>query len=482
MRRRRPGRPDREVLGAALVAVTALLVAHLFTPRGTVENDVSYYQQWAQWASANGFGHAMREYPTPIALLLWLPSLVASTPESYFRLFVAAGVAVAAATTAALLCLPGRGAGRRAAVVFLLALGALGPITFYRFDLLPGALLALACVCLARGSHGWSVAVALGTGVKLWPVVAWPLVLGRRSTRRSEVVSFAATGAALVAVSVAVAGWERLFSPLEWQSGRGLQVESVLASWVLLARTVSPSTWTAELSRANSWDFSGPGVSVTLALGSLAQLVLLAWVVAITVRTWRTRDAQAPVVALAASSVVAVLLATNKVFSPQYVMWLVPVAAVAIALGGRRLPGWWSPALVSTSFLTQLSYPTTYGWLYSGSTGWTFLLGTMVMLTRNALVVALAVSLCRAAWSATRRGVPDGVPGPGPAPAVPVAPRSVPAPGTARAPGTTTDEGGAALVDPPDDATVPGSATPGDPTPADPSADHMTRTEPEETP
>ncbi|WP_312350658.1 hypothetical protein, partial [Actinomyces sp.] len=272
-----------------------------------------------------------------------------------------------------------------------------------------------------------------------------PLVLGRRSTRRSEVVSFAATGAALVAVSVAVAGWERLFSPLEWQSGRGLQVESVLASWVLLARTVSPSTWTAELSRANSWDFSGPGVSVTLALGSLAQLVLLAWVVAITVRTWRTRDAQAPVVALAASSVVAVLLATNKVFSPQYVMWLVPVAAVAIALGGRRVPGWWAPTLVLTAFLTQLSYPTTYGWLYSGSTGWTFLLGTVVMLTRNALVVALAVSMCRAAWTATRRGGP-------------------------------------ALVDPPDSATGSGATAPGDPVPGTPGADHPTPTEPEETP
>ncbi len=444
-RRHLPGRPDREVLGAALVAVTALLGAHLLTPRGTVENDVSYYQQWAQWASANGFAQAMREYPTPVALLLWLPSLVASTPESYLRLFVAAGVAVAAGTTAALLALPGRGVGNRAAVVFLLALGALGPITFYRFDLLPGALLALACVCLARGGRGWSVAVALGTGVKLWPVVTWPLVLGRRSTRRGEVVAFTATGAALVAVSVAVAGWDRLFSPLEWQSGRGLQVESVLASWVLLARTVSPSTWTAELSQANSWDFSGPGVSATLTLGSLAQLVLLGWVVAITVRTWRTHSAHARTVALAASSVVAVLLATNKVFSPQYVMWLVPVAAAAIALGGRRVPGWWAPTLVLTAFLTQLSYPTTYGWLYSGSTGWTFLLGTVVMLTRNALVVALAVSMCRAAWTATRRGGP-------------------------------------ALVDPPDSATGSGATAPGDPVPGTPGADHPTPTEPEETP
>ncbi|MGO3795624.1 MAG: glycosyltransferase 87 family protein [Pauljensenia sp.] len=504
VRRHLAGRPDREVLGVALVAVTALMVSHLLTPRGTVENDVSYYQQWAQWASANGFDQAMREYPTPVALLLWLPSLAATTPESYFRLFVSGGVVLAAGTTTTLLALPGRGAGRRAAVVFLLALGALGPITFYRFDLLPGALLALACVCLARGSRGWSVAVALGTGIKLWPLVTWPLVLGRRSTRRSEMVAFVSTGVALVAVSVAVAGWERLFSPLEWQSGRGLQVESVLASWVLLARTVSPSTWTAELSRANSWDFSGPGVSATLVLGTVAQLALFAWVVAITVRMWRTRDAQAAAAALAASSVVAVLLATNKVFSPQYVMWLVPVAAVAIALGGRGLPGWWTPALVVTSFLTQLSYPTTYGWLYSGSTGWTFLLGTAIMLTRNALVVTLAVSMCRSAWRATRRGVPDGgrspvlvascssgaAPGPStdpvPAGASPVAATSLPGvaslPLVAPAPGATMDEGGAALVHPPDDATDPASTAPVSAVPEDATSDHLTCIEYEEKP
>ncbi|MDN6428549.1 MAG: glycosyltransferase 87 family protein, partial [Propionibacterium sp.] len=391
-----------QLLGAGAFAVVAVLVSRLLTPRATVENDVSYYQQWAQWAGAQGFSGAMREYPTPVALLLWLPSLVATTPQAYFWTFVLIGILMAVATTWVLMHLTPRAQGQRAAVVFLLGLGALGPITFYRFDLLPGALLALACVLLARGRNGWSVAVALGTGIKLWPVLTWPLVLGRRSTRRREVASFVATGSVLVGVSVAVAGWHRLFSPLEWQSGRGLQVESVLASWVLLGRTVSPSTWEAELSKANSWDFSGPGVEATLAVGTVAQLVLLAWTGILTVRMWRTREAQAPLVALAASSVVALLLATNKVFSPQYLMWLIPVAAVALALGGRALPRWWAPALITCAFLTQLSYPAVYGWLYSGSAGWTFLLGTTVMLTRNVLVVALAVSMCRAAWWATR--------------------------------------------------------------------------------
>lgn len=424
----REGGTGALVGGSALVAIAALLLSHLLTPRGTVENDVHYYQQWAEWITRNGLSGAMREYPTPVALLLWLPSLVATTADSYFRLFVALGVVIATATTWTLLALPHRRAGARAAVVFLLGLGALGPITFYRFDLLPGALLALACVLLARGRSGWSVAVALGTGVKLWPVIAWPLVLGRRSTRRREVVGFTATGLALVVVSVAVAGWDRLLSPLGWQSGRGLQVESVLASWILLARTVSPSTWTAQLSDANSWDFSGPGVTATLALGSLAQVGLVAWVVTATWRMWRTRRADPAPVSLCAASLVGVLLATDKVFSPQYVMWWVPVSAVAIALGGRRLPQWWAPALVVTAFLTQLSYPTTYGWLYSGSTGWTFLLGTVVMISRNVLVVVLAVSMCRAAWRAT----------------------TVP----------SADEGGAALVDPGPTATPPAGDAP----------------------
>ncbi len=377
-----------------------MLLSWALTPRGTIENDVGYYFAWTRWASAHGFSGAMTEYPTPALLLLWLPSLIAPTEGVYSGLIVGMGVLVVLVGALALWSLPGRNAGVRSAVVFLACVGALGPITFFRFDLLPGMAVAVACVALARGRRGWSVAIGLGTGIKLWPIIVWALALGDRRNRRREVIELVVTGISLVVVSVAVAGWGRLFSPLSWQSGRGLQVESVLATWVLVARLVAPSTWKATLSDANSWDFSGPGIAVTTSIAGLLSLVLLVWIIAICTRVWRTGAADPLAVSLAASSIIAVLVATDKVFSPQYLMWLVPVAAVAIGLGGRGVPQWWAPVLVGTTFITQLSYPTTYGWLYSGNTGSTFLFGTLIMVVRNVALVVLAVSLCRAAWSA----------------------------------------------------------------------------------
>lgn len=416
-----------------MLAGAALLLSSALTPRGTIENDVGYYHAWVELADRYGFSQILPEYPTPVMLLLWLPTLVAPTQDAYRILFVAASLAGLAAGAAMMTRLPGARARQTAPVVFLACTGALGPITLYRFDLLPGVLLAAACVALAReeaasGSRRrgrdrrpwWSVLVALGTGIKAWPIIVWPLVLGERSRRRREAAGFIATGAVLVAVSVAAAGWGRLFSPLTWQSGRGLQVESVLATWVLLARLVSPSSWTAALSDANSWDFSGPGVSATLALGTAAQVVLLVWIAAVCWRLWRTRAAEALAVAVSATSVVAVLVATDKVFSPQYMMWLAPVAAVACGIGRARVPRWWAPVLVAICALTQLSYPTTYGWLYPGDGGALFLVGTLLMVARNAMVAVFAVSACRTAWRLTAR-VGSAPAGPVPTVSVPLA-------------------------------------------------------------
>ncbi len=407
------------IAGYALIAGAAVALSAALTPNGTIENDVSYYHAWTRLVPHSGFDDVLREYPTPVMLMLWWLGLVAPSDAAYQAGFVVAAVVTSAAGVVVLTGLPGKGAGRAASSVFLACLGTLGPLTLYRFDLLPGLLLATACVVLARQAQRhavpaadsedapvppaprpwWSVLIALGTGIKVWPIIAWPLVLGERTRRRREVAAFIATGTVLVTVSVATAGWGRLISPLTWQSGRGLHVESVLATWVLLARIVSPSSWNARLSDANSWDFSGPGVSATITLGALAQVALFTWIVAISLRLWRTRAAQPLAVSVAATSVVGVFLVTDKVFSPQYMMWLVPVAAVACGLGrGGGVPRWWAPVLVTTCALTQLSYPTIYGWLYAGNTGPLFLAGTLVMVARNLAVLALAVSSCRRAW------------------------------------------------------------------------------------
>jgi hypothetical protein len=101
-------------------------------------------------------------------------------------------------------------------------------------------------------------------------------------------------------------------------------------------------------------------------------------------------------------------------------MWLAPVAAVACGIGRARVPRWWAPVLVVICALTQLSYPTTYGWLYPGDRGALFLVGTLLMVARNAMVAVFAVSACRTAWRLTAR-VGSAPAGPVPTVSVPLA-------------------------------------------------------------
>ena len=63
-------------------------------------------------------------------------------------------------------------------------------------------------------------------------------------------------------VSLLWAGWDRLVSPLGWQSGRGLQVESVWASIPMLARALGLGDYAVTISRFQAFEIYGSGVAV----------------------------------------------------------------------------------------------------------------------------------------------------------------------------------------------------------------------------
>ena len=87
---------------------------------------------------------------------------------------------------------------------------------------------------------------------------------------------------------------------------------------------------------------------------------------------------------VAAAAAIAAFMAFNKVFSPQFMIWLVPVVAL--------VRGWWPRALLAASLvLTQLWFPRDYWHLsleFRARESW-------LLLARDLLVVALFVVLAR---------------------------------------------------------------------------------------
>jgi len=255
-------------------------------------------------------------------------------------------------------------------------------------------------LAMVRRPRWTGVLTAVGVALKLWPVVMLPVFLLRRTGRATVLTAFAITTGVLGAVSLAVAGYARLVSPINWQGARGLQIESVPATPLMLARTVHPhGVWAVRTSTYKATEIFGAGVhAAVLASAVLTALALLAlaWL-------W-LRCRRAPELTtlgwliLAAA---AVLTVTNKTLSPQYILWLGgPVAALFVLApsdqGVRRI----ARLLIVVSVFTQFVYPIWYGRLVN--VGWATPPMTLLLTARNALLCWLAWLAGAEVWRRTR--------------------------------------------------------------------------------
>ncbi len=203
----------------------------------------------------------------------------------------------------------------------------------------------------------------------------------------------------LAVVSLALGGWNRLVSPLAWQSARGLQIESIWATPFMLIRAFSPSSYTVAVSQWQAFEITGRGIAPALtastiatAIGYLAILLTYVW--------WLRRQERTVVeAALIMVLVITVVIVTNKTFSPQYMMWLGGPLAALLAASGRaptdqRAPSWGNlrtlaACVLGLTLVTQLVYPIMYPPLVHG--GPLLLLATVVLVLRNVALVAFLI-------------------------------------------------------------------------------------------
>lgn len=393
-------------LGCALTGLT-LLIMWVLSP-DSIANDVNYYWFYVSRVSTEGFANTLVEYPTPAAVLLWLPSLIAPDYEAYFNIFwIISSILCFLIGVSLVRAFPRSKIGLLGSYLWMALLIAAGPLGMFRFDLWPGLMALLALLSLMKNRDNWSTYSGLGAGLKLWPVVIVPFGFSGIRPRRRQLLIFVGTGLALVIFSLLVGGWERLISPMTWQGERGLHVESVLASGVLLARVFATSGWEADLSDNNSVDFTGPGVDILLRIGGVLQFVFLAGWLYLSWKVIRSNSRSIEVIALSSTATILWLLVINKVFSPQYILWILPIASALLTIGlanrvhskekGSSLmvfPLWWYFAFFFIAAMTHLAYPTFYQMLFAGSQ-LDLLLATGGMLSRNILMVILAFSLTR---------------------------------------------------------------------------------------
>ncbi|QGF23316.1 glycosyltransferase 87 family protein [Raineyella fluvialis] len=394
------------------LATRLVLLFLLAGPESMARGDATYYYLKVADLAKVGLTHTMPEYPTPVVWLLQLPSLLGGFQMVYVRTFVALMVLVDLAL-AMWLWLRGRRNGTFAAANFWTwFIFLIGPLVFARFDIIPAFLAAAALLLLARFPAVSGGLVALGAAIKLWPAALIAGLLGQRHGRWALWLGFGVTGIVLVAASVMTAGWHRLLSPVVWQKERGLQIESVWATPAMLNALVHPGRYKIHVSSFNAWEILGQGVSLLLLASTVATLIGGLAILALGVRAWRSRGHDLYAGAMVMTTVIAIMITTNKTLSPQYLVWLGGPLAVLLLVRPGRLPVA-DRLLVALALLmgvlTQLIFPIFYEVLnvLQPSVGHTLM--TLDLAIRNlALVVFTVLSFVRA-WVLVGASAPASV-------------------------------------------------------------------------
>ncbi|WP_328909729.1 DUF2029 domain-containing protein [Streptomyces sp. NBC_00234] len=375
----------------ALTRATLLLcVFKVFTvPGPDVTSDVSaIYHGWYEVLRSGTYpvDDVTWQYPPVAALAVLSPALLPflDYPSAFYVLAL-----LCDALVFGLLLRARRRPGRSGAGAWVWVAGVplLGPTSYARYDLMVTAVAVAALLAGVRRPRVLGVLAAFGALLKVWPAL---LLVGTARGRTSRSAwSAAATTAATLAVLCAAA-LPGAFAFLSFQRDRGTEIESLGALVFHVARQFG---WEGGVElRYGSMEFVGPYVPLvsTLALG--LSVLAFGWLL-----VWRLRARTFTVRTPADAAFTAVLLftTTSRVISPQYLLWLVGLAAVCLVFRDSRMVLPACLVLVATG-VTLLEFPLGFAHVVAGDA-----VGVGLLLVRNGLLVAATLAAGLRLWQET---------------------------------------------------------------------------------
>lgn len=378
------------VVWALSRALLLLCVVKVITlPGPDVTSDVSViYHGWYDVLRSGSYPQSdvTWQYPPLAALAILSPALLPflDYASAFFVLAF-----LCDALVFALLLYAGRGAARRTAGAWVWVAGVplLGTTAYARYDVMVTAVAVAALLAGVRRPRVLGALAAFGALLKVWPAL---VLAGTARGRRTRLAWSTAAGvAAVLLVTCAVAAPGAL-AFLGFQRDRGTEVESLGALVFHVARQFG---WQGRVElNYGSLEFLGPHVPLvsTLALG--LSVVAFGWLL-----VWRLKARSFGVSTPADAAFTAVLLftTTSRVISPQYMLWLVGLAAVCLVFQESRMALPACLVLVATG-VTQLEFP--LGFIHVVTSDAT---GVVLMFLRNGLLVAATLIAGGRLWRDT---------------------------------------------------------------------------------
>ncbi|WP_426364139.1 glycosyltransferase 87 family protein [Streptomyces sp. E-08] len=363
---------------------------------GGVGREVGLYQYWYGKFAEGTFppGDVTWQYPPGAGLVIMSPGVLPWL--SYFQAFVTLTLLADAVVTLAL----ARADSARlthGAWIWVGGLPLLLHLPLARYDVQTTALAVLALLALGArrtAAHQLGGALAgIGAMVKVWPALA---LIGTPRGRTTREAWTAAAVTALALLATLALFFSDALGFLRQQGSRGIQIESLGGTALAVARATGAWPGRVEF-RYGAFEYTGPYVSSIGHLALLLTVVAFGWLLLWRLAAHRWTPATPLDAALAA---VLLFTVTSRVISPQYMIWLLGLAAVCLT-SRHTVMRPVALLLLPAAALSSLAYPVLYDEVVAGTPT-----GLTVMVLRNGLLLAAALLAARRLWTSTTGGPP----------------------------------------------------------------------------
>ena len=380
----------RKYLNSPIALLAVALVAHLWLIQiglhgiGTPMGDVPYaYEPWLNQMINSGKLLGVNidwVYPFPALLPIWLAVLINPMEFTTGWMTLITAVDLVALWFISRIRID-------AAWFWLCYLVLLGPISISRMDSFSVAIALFGVYELVRRKLNSSTALfTISAAMKIWPIALLLPAISASKFRLRIILAIAITGVSLLVVGLMLGGNASLFSFLSYQSNRGIQIESPIASWWI---------WSGELGLSNAgiyydnlmmtFQVAGDGIPLISSLIGYAMFIALGITVWL---SWRAALAGAKfqaILPIASLTAVLDLIVFNKVGSPQFATWLAVPIVLGILYGSAN---WKLPmfSVIALGVTTYLIYPVFYDYILDAQT-WAL----VILLVRNIGYIALLV-------------------------------------------------------------------------------------------
>lgn len=381
-------RSSRELWLAFIVLHLLFLLALLPTIiGGQVLGDLPLYRNWADAGLEYHYWHGLdAEWVYPIGALAPITLAALAGPALYQLCWFLMTTALNGLAVGVLIRWGRDQRGFAAACLWLVFTLLLSPVGLLRLEGITAPMVVMALAVLARRPVVAAALLAAATWIKVWPAAVLLAVL-IASRRRVSVLLTGTVVTGMVVAFVLIDGRAKFLAGfVMMQSDRALQLEApVTTPWVWLAALHKFQTVIYQDLALETREVSGPGTGL---MASVMTPIMFLAVVAIAVlihRALRRGAEPADLILTGALSLVSAFVVFNKVGSPQYMLWLVPVVTVGVTQSWKR---WLIPTslLVAIAALTTLVFPVYYLPLVDGD-----LFAVSLLTARNALLIVLLI-------------------------------------------------------------------------------------------